>query len=83
MSLIMTKLLHALEHAPRPVLMAIPMIGVVVVSGVLGFLAQEGGQAAERQLARQHGPSAVPSARQAETALAQVHGTPGAGSPQR
>jgi len=63
MNLIMTKLLHV-----RPVLMSIPMAGVVLISAGLLFLSEEGGQAAARQLAREHARAMQ------QTTTAQVQG---------
>jgi hypothetical protein len=72
----MTRLLRSFGLAPRPVLMAIPIIGVLIVSGGLFLLALEGGQAAERQLAHRSAPNSVPTAQQEATALTQVHSAP-------
>jgi hypothetical protein len=58
-----SRLLRAFEHAPWPLLMALPLLAVLLVSGGLLFLAQEGGHAAAGHWAREQAPRSVAPSR--------------------
>jgi hypothetical protein len=69
-----SKLLVACAHAPRALLMAVPLIAVLLVSGGLLVLVHEGSHAAAAQIARQQAPRSVAPARAepSETAFVNV-----------